>query len=123
MSLPHQDWKVVVLKKDNKQQDNKNQNKQQYNGKVTTNGNSAIKVYDPNDPNAEPDYKPKIVDIKFKDQIIRARTAEGLTQKQLAEALSIPVKVINEYEAGTGIHNGNYVSKIKKYLKITKNTV
>lgn len=121
MSQPHQDWKVVVLKKNNSQKEK--QNKQQFNGKVTTNGNSAIKVYDSNDPDAEPEYKPKMVDLQFKDQIIKARNAKGLTQKQLAEALSIPVKVINEYEAGTGIHNGNYVSKIKKYLNITKNTV
>ena len=42
----------------------------------------------------------------------------GLTQKQLANKLSIPDKLINEIETGKAKYNGAQISKIKRFLKI-----
>ena len=46
------------------------------------------------------------------------RIEQKLSQQDLANKLSIPVTIINQYEKGTGIRNGLYVSKIKKFLNI-----
>ena len=79
---------------------------------------SVTKVYDPTDPDGEPMIKPKIIEAEFAKQITNARLVKGMTQKQLANALSIDVAVIAEYERGTGIKSGPVVSKIKRYLNI-----
>lgn len=122
MSNFYQDWKVVVLKKnDPTKEKEKEKIKHVSNRVATTNGNSAVKVYDPDNPDKEPEYKPKLVDSQFAMQIQKARTMKKMTQKELASALSIPFDIINKYEKGTGIHNPSYVSKIKRYLGIDKN--
>lgn len=119
MSNFTQDWETTIIKKRSstvpvtkrgsfKPQSNQQQIK-----------NTVQKIFDPNNPD-EPEVKPVLIERDFGLAIQKARTAKGLTQKELANALSIPVSVINDYEKGTGVRNGNYVSKIKKYLSITK---
>lgn len=76
----------------------------------------TIKIYDPNDANAEPEIKPVMIDITFGRQMAKARQAKNITQKQLALATNIPASVINDYEKGKGVRNGVYVNKIKTYL-------
>lgn len=70
----------------------------------------------------ETEFIPVKVDMKFGQQMQQSRCAMKLTQKQLAGAVALPVSVINEYEKGTGVQNGQYVDKIKRFLKIDKNT-
>ncbi len=53
----------------------------------------------------------------------KARNNKKITQSQLAKAISIPLSVINDYEQGKGVRNGYYISLIKKYLNIDKNTI
>ena len=120
MSFSHQNWTPVVL----------NQKKTNPSNLVAKQGvnkqNSVIKtekVWNGVDPNDEPDTRPVTIDKKFGQQILKARLEKKMTQKCLANAISIPDTVIAEYERGEGLHNGNYISKIKKYLNINKNTV
>ncbi len=82
----------------------------------TTNAIKTEKFYDPKNPDAEPEIRPVMIDKDFGQQIIKARTSKGMTQQQFASALSIPLKVINEYERGVGVRNGNHVSKIKNWI-------
>ena len=44
-----------------------------------------------------------------------------MTQKDLAQKLNIPVKMINEIESGKAIHNPQVISKIKRILNISNN--
>jgi len=117
--MDHQQWDPVILTKKNP------------NAKVTTtvpkqhinktpNGIKVEKIYDPNNPDAEPEIKPVMIDVEFGKQIAAARCAKQMTQKQLAAAINIPAHVITDYERGQGVRNGNYVSKIKNYLNIHK---
>jgi ribosome-binding protein aMBF1 (putative translation factor) len=106
----HQDLNYVIIKK-------KDLKKQTHTSRPD-NVVSVTKVYDPENPDAEPMIKPKIIEAEFGKQIIAARVAKGMNQKQLANALSIDAAVIAEYERGTGIKSGRVVSKIKKYLNI-----
>ena len=126
MSLSHQDWTPVVIRKNT----NTNQKKANSSNLVPKQGvnkqNTSIKtekVWNGVNPNDEPETRPVKIDKEFGQQILKARLEKKMTQKNLANAISIPDTVIAEYERGIGLHNGNYISKIKKYLNINKNTV
>ena len=110
--MSFQDWTPIVLKKttDTKKKEHKPSHPH------IQNTISVKKIYDPDNPDAEPEVKPVMIDREFGMQIQKFRTAKGITQKQLANALNLPVQVINEYERGTGVRNGNYVNKIKTYM-------
>ena len=108
----HQDLNQVVFRKPTKKSSNNTHSKK------PDNIISTIKVYDPANPDAEPMIKPKMIDVEFSKQLVDARVAKGMTQKQLANALSIDVSIINDYERGQGVKSGPIVSKMKRYLGI-----
>ena len=79
-------------------------------------GNLMKKVYDKEDPNAEPELVQVKIEVEFGKKMAATRVAKGLTQKQVAIATSIPVGVISDYERGEGGKNIAYINKIKRFL-------
>jgi len=118
MSFNHQDLTPQILRKNPHPKETIQVVKQHPN--KTQSAIKTEKIYDPKDPDAEPDIRPVMIDKAFGQKIIKARSLKGLTQQQFANILSIPVKVINEYERGEGVRNGNYINKINNW--IYKNT-
>ena len=47
-----------------------------------------------------------------------ARTAKGLTQKQLAHQLNVQHSVVADYEAGRGVPNNAFVAKMERVLAV-----
>jgi ribosome-binding protein aMBF1 (putative translation factor) len=124
MTHPHQDWTQVILNNHTKTKTSvQTQTVVKHNVNTPSNGVKVKKIWDPKDPNAEPEIRPVMVTHEFGQQIQQTRTAKGITQKELANAVCIPVSIINDYERGAGVHNSNHISKIKKYLGITKHKV
>ena len=119
MSHSHQDWNSVTIGKVTKTNENTQTISKPHVSKPS-NGIKVEKIIDPNDPDAEPETRPVMITHTLSQQIQQARVAKGMTQKELANALSIPVAVINEYERGDAVHNINYITKIKNYLGIRK---
>jgi ribosome-binding protein aMBF1 (putative translation factor) len=116
MSFPQQDWiPLTIHKRTTKSTDNTSVNKQ-------SNGIKVKKIWDPKNPTAEPETVPVMITQELGQQIQKARTDRDLTltQKQLANAICIPVSVISDYERGVGVYNSNYVNKIKNYLGINQ---
>ena len=74
------------------------------------------KIYDPENPNADPEIKTVLIDKEFAKNMTQMRLAKKMSQKDLALACALDVKIINEYEKGGCARNGSYVSKIKKIL-------
>lgn len=118
MSLPVQDWSPTVINKHVKNSVVKETITNTYINH-SKNAVTVKKIYDPTNPDAEPELRPVMIDKLFGQQIQQARCEKKLSQKELANAICIPVQIITEYEKGTGIRNGNYVNKIKTYLNIT----
>jgi len=120
--MSHQDWETVIVR--GKTADN---TKKQSTTKkvVTTHSNqqginvTVKKIYDSENPNAEPEIRPVMIDKEFSKKMIQARLSKKLSQKELANALSLDVKIINQYEQSGGVRNGLYVSKIKNFLKFS----
>lgn len=112
----YQDWTPVVLTKSKSKPKLKN---------VDSIGNgSAKKIYN-NDgnntcDNDEPDIKPKIVSKEYGIKMQQYRQAFNKSQQDMANALSIPINTIRDYERGTAIYNANITTKINRYLKMPK---
>ncbi len=121
MSFNHQDLVPLILTKRPKPTEKQKVAKPQNNS--PSNGIKVEKIWDPKDPDSEPETRPVMITHELGQQIQQARTARGMTQKELAKVLCIPSSVINDYERGEGVHNFIHISKIKNYLGITKNKV
>ena len=115
--MTHQDWTPVIW---NKNIIDKNESKKVIvNNKqknINSINNTIKKIYDETNPNADPDIKPILIDKDLAKEIQTRRLQKKMSQQQLATALSLPLSIINDYEKGTGIRNGSYITKIKKYL-------
>ena len=51
-------------------------------------------------------------------KIQQGRSSKGLTQKQLANNINMPLQKIQEIESGKAIYNGKDINRIKQFLKI-----
>ena len=58
----------------------------------------------------------KRVGSEFKSALQKARQAKGLTQADLAKLINEKSTVINEYEAGKAIPNGQVIQKLNRAL-------
>lgn len=131
--LNHQDWEPVILKKPTSNRPKKVNDFERVNGMQTVHTmkqgggkNSQNLNYNPtgmskvqkaaldNDGLTE---KIETVDRKISQNIQRARQAEGLTQKELAQKVNQPLTVIQDYESGKAIPNANLINKLEKVLK------
>ena len=80
-------------------------------GPGTSSGISAAAL-----ENETEELKHATVSKELKLAISQARTAKGLTQKQLATQLNMQPQVINEYESGKAIPNNQVIAKIERAL-------
>lgn len=116
--MSHQDWENVIVK--GKMHENvKTPTTKKI---VTTHSNkqdtplTVKKIYDSENPNAEPDIKAVLIDKEFAKKMTQMRLVKKMSQKDLALACALDVRIINDYEKGGCARNGAYVSKIKKIL-------
>lgn len=63
-------------------------------------------------------FKHAKVSMEFKMALQQARLAKKMTQKQLADVCNEKQSVINEYEAGKAIPNGQVIQKMNKALGV-----
>ena len=107
--MEHQDWKQVVVnkKKINSLKEDGTKKKEFVKSKET-------KLEENID---EGKLSHKKMDLSFGKDLQKYRLSQGLTQKDLSTKLNIPVKDINEIEAGKAKHNGPLMGKIKRLMK------
>jgi ribosome-binding protein aMBF1 (putative translation factor) len=110
-----QDWKTIIVR------GNISNNPTGVSKKIVTSNKqdsplTIKKEYDPENPNAEPEIRPVLIDKEFSKKMIQARLVKKLSQKELATACMLDVKIINDYEKGGCARNGVYITKIKKIL-------
>lgn len=114
MSLDHQDWQPVVLRK--KLEDKRPAEQRAAEGKTVIQYASNHKEFqklDSEDPDA-----PKVIPLSTAKQIQQARCAKGMTQQQLAQQLAVNQNVIRDYEAGKAIPERNLLNKINRILGV-----
>ena len=109
--MQHQDWKPVILRGGKMPPKKKN---------VIAQKNKGLEKSTKNKKLDESTEAKKITYItpKIKQQFINGRVAKKWKQKDLANAMSIPVKRIQEIESGKAINNMAYFQKIARKLGI-----
>jgi putative transcription factor len=63
-------------------------------------------------------FRHDIVSHDFKMALQQARTAKKMSQAQLAQAINEKNTVINEYESGKAIPNGQIINKLNRALGV-----
>ena len=106
----HQDWKTIVVHKPKTSDKIKNASKKPSN---TTLKNLSIERKADSD-----NLHHKELTLKLRQDIMKARSAKSLTQKQLANSINLPLQVISDIESGKAIYNAGHINKIKRFLKL-----
>ena len=102
--MDHQDWNVVTISSNPSGKTKKHQ---------TTNFEGVKQQR----LEAETDeLKHATVSHDLKTGLMKARTARGLTQKQLAQALNMQPGLIRDYECGSAIQNRALISRFETHL-------
>lgn len=99
--MDHQDWKPVVLYKNNTSIVNDKRKKL-----------TKFQELDSDEPPV-----PKQIERKISTEIAQKRNAKGLTQKKLANQLNLQPSLINDYESGKVIPDKGILRKIMNALK------
>jgi ribosome-binding protein aMBF1 (putative translation factor) len=109
--MEHQDWDSFILKnKSSASKSNLNEDgtkKKEYVKSKETKIEEDIE---------EGKLSHKKMDLSFGKTLQKYRLSQGLTQKDLSTKLNVPVKDINEIEAGKAKHNGQLMGKIKRLM-------
>ena len=114
--MNHQDWTPVILTK-----------KPEKNISNNTLRSGSFVTRTKHNPNAQrltkiegetETLKIKTVSSSIEKEIQKGRLAKKMTQKQLAQAINVTPKVINEFESGKAVKNESVKRKIANYLKI-----
>ena len=105
--LDHQDWKQIVIGKKSKSPKKKNKN---------SDNTKLLKL----EKKAENDeLKHDKITKELRTKIQQGRASKGLTQKQLANNVNLPLQKIQEIENGKAIYNHKDINKIKRYLSLS----
>jgi|TARA_B110000495_G_C22847936_1_gene494405 ribosome-binding protein aMBF1 (putative translation factor) len=114
--MEHQNWETYILKGNDFKKKQKepllnDKNKPKINHQSIKDNKLEKKV-------EEGDMKHKKINPELSKKIQQMRLSKGLTQKQLANQLSLPQQTINEIETGKYIYNHQVINKVKRKLNI-----
>ena len=105
--LNHQDWKQIVIGKKKSKSPEKNKNPE----------NTKLLKLEKKADNDE--LKHDKITKELRTKIQQGRASKGLTQKQLANNVNLPLQKIQEIENGKAIYNHKDINKIKRYLRLS----
>jgi len=107
--MEHQDWDAFIM--NNKSSKSKSKDEPRAKEYVKS------KEQEFEEKEAEGILSHKKMDVSFGKIVQKYRLSKGLTQKDFANKLNVPIKDINEIESGRAKHNGQLMSKIKRTMK------
>lgn len=114
--IEHQQWEPVIFKKkQSKTLTNNDVRNKKY--EVRNKINPAAQKLNKIDNETEV-FKIKTISSKIGKEIQKGRLAKKINQKQLAQAVNVAPKVINQMESGKAQPNEAIKRKIAKYLNI-----
>jgi len=111
-NIQHQDWNTIYFSASKHIGGNKKEEKNKKTNVVSKENKMEKKI---EEGNLKHDKTPAEL-----GKIIQSRRlSQNMTQKDLAQKLNIPVKMINEIESGKAKNNPQIISKIKRILNIS----
>jgi ribosome-binding protein aMBF1 (putative translation factor) len=109
--MEHQDFKVLVFRKSEKDIDKKNIET------VSIIKKRPIQLKKSLDDNLD-SFTTKAVSYTLKMRIQKARVAANLSQKDIAQKINVTQKTIQSYENGTAIPDNQVLQKLRRILKV-----
>lgn len=107
--LDHQDWKPVIFQKKRP---------------VDTEARKSVSQLEPAHKRAlkenQEGFQHKMFEKDYIQEVIRKRTEKGWNQKQLAVQMNVDVNVVQRFEQGKEVYDGNLKNKLNRVLGITK---
>ena len=103
----HQDWKTVIVKKPKENISSKKKP-----------SNTVLKNISIEKKAESDELHHKQLTLELRQSIMKGRSAKSLTQKQLANAINLPIQIISDIESGKAIYNAKHINKIKRHLKL-----
>ena len=116
---PHnvtQDWETVVLRGKGKHVDAKK--KRDGTTETQTRFDSSKSAAARKLDEATDVVKPKRINPKIKEAIMKARTAKGLTQKELAQRAQVQPTIVQQYETGKAKADVAVLRKMERILGV-----
>jgi ribosome-binding protein aMBF1 (putative translation factor) len=108
----HQDFKILVLRKSEKNMDKRNIEK------TSVSKKRGIPQFKKSlDDNLET-FTTEKVSYTLKMKIQKARVAAKLSQKDIAQKINVTQKTIQSYENGTAIPDHQVLQKLRRILKV-----
>ena len=116
---PHnttQDWDTVVIRgkgahvNAKKRRDGETETRAKFDGSKS----SAMRKLD----DATEVAKPQRINPKIKEAIMKARTAKGLTQKELAQRAQVQPTIVQQYETGKAKADVAVLRKMERILGV-----
>jgi ribosome-binding protein aMBF1 (putative translation factor) len=108
--MNQQDWKPVVFVKSESRKRAESRKVQVT--KHNAPGTSKLRTLDEDDFSAN-----NTVNHSLRLSVQKTRTSLGMTQKQLASVLNVPVSIISEYESGKTKPSPSIMSKLNNMAK------
>ena len=117
--MEHQDWDTIYVRADKViNQSKKEKDSGQKEKKINTHQINIKKIEQKIE---QGDLKHDKISPNLGKIIQQKRLEKNMTQKDLAQKINQPVKIINEIESGKANKNPQVVSKIKQIFNISKN--
>ena len=111
-----QDWDTVVIRTNLSSSTKAGKNARRADGKTSTEVRGSGPTGDHKLDDASDSQKIATVSLSLQKRIQQARTAKGMTQKELATRINEKPGVINEYECGKAIPNNQILGKMERIL-------
>ena len=114
--MDHQNWDTIYVHLDKKKQnaDKQNTDKQDTRKQNTINSNKERKLDKKIEEGTMSHQK---ISGNFGNQLQSYRLEHKLTQKDLANKINQPVKIITDIENGSAKHNPQIINKLKRLMK------
>lgn len=106
--MEHQDWDVFIM-------NNKSKTKSKEENKTKEFVKS--KDHKLEEQIEEGKLSHKKMDSNYGKELQKKRLSKGMTQKDLANKINVPFKMINEIESGKAKHNGPVMNKLNRIFQ------
>jgi len=104
--MEHQDWESIIVRIQNKS--SKTDDKKHHEKSKETKLEEQIE---------DGKLSHKKMDSNYGKQLQKKRLSKGMTQKDLANKINVPFKMINEIESGKAKHNPQLMNKLNRVFR------
>jgi len=106
--MDHQDWDTFIINNKSKSKVNEDGSKKEF---------VKSKEHKFEEQIEEGKMSHKRMDAAYGKELQKKRLSRGMTQKDLANKINVPFKLINDIESGKAKHNGPVMNKLNRLFQ------